>query len=624
MEMETGDDILRKAALDGSMDYSAWPDLLPTVLAHIEKIAHTEFPIPNIPTPHPPARPPSPRFLAPLPSSDPFEAPDQTEPSSSQGTNKENADPSSPAAARNAPSSTAAPSGPGEQQPPVAATLPKPVADMLEEILSVLRTDFAQYPPHTIQRLAELVLRPRQHYRNLVPYLHALDRVVHVTSGANTYPLPPALPDIGAMSLLANGVGGGGAPNLSIDTATANSLGSDEALGGALLTPIPWLARRTNGGGSDDGSDAGSSSPLSASGNSAQQFQPQQPQPRQGNQLEGRVRTESTETIEGPNGIGSIETVSVSVNGIPSTGAGVALLTQRSVTQGELLRQEQRAGLVPLNQLNRQQQHQQPPQTQGGAEEEEDATMSENVDEEEDEIPHARGPAEIGPADTGPQSAATTNYIAGGGSGGGTMDVQGIDVEAAVGRRVQSPPSQQQQQQQEKDKPATSGSSPEIIHQSPKREAGDSLAPDSPAKRRKEEDDEPAPRGQDQNREEQEAPPKNTLQDQNQKKKPTDDESEPEPMRDAEGDVVLPDAAAAVVEATAGKDFSSSSSSAAAAAAGDDDTDDNKAKAKDAAAAAAAADSEGGSTSKKKGPDTDAPTTPAPTADSDTKENQGG
>ena len=310
---------------------------------------------------------------------------------------------------------------------------------MLDEILSVLRTNFTQHPPHTIQRLSELVLFPRQHYRNLVPYLHALDRVVHVTSGANTYPLPPALPEIGAMSLLANGPGSATAGGLSIDIAAANTPGSDEALGGALLTPIPWLARRANGTGSEDGSDAGSSSPLSASGNPAQ-FQLQSQQQRQGGQLEGRVRTESTETIEGPNGIGSIETVSVSVNGIPSTGAAAALLTQRA----DLVRQQQQ-------------------QAQGSSAAEEDAAMGENTEgEDEDEIPHARGPEEIGLADTGPQSALAASYIA---DGGTPMDVEAIDVEAAVGRRLQSPPAQQS-----------------------KREAADHLEPESPRKRKKDDE----------------------------------------------------------------------------------------------------------------------------------------
>ncbi|KAK4100731.1 hypothetical protein N658DRAFT_486737 [Parathielavia hyrcaniae] len=529
MEIDTGDDVLGKAALDGSMDYSAWPRLLPSVLARIEKIAHTEFPIPAVP-PRQPARPPSPRFLAPLPSSDPFEAPDQADSPSSQGTNKENADPSLPPATGNAATSTSA-----APAVPSAPTLPKPIADMLDEILSVLRANFPQYPPHTIQRLSELVLRPRQHYRNLVPYLHALDRVVHVTSGANAYPLPPALPDVAAMSLFANGVSAAATGRLSIDTAAANSVASDEALGGALLTPIPWLTRRANGGGSDDGSDAGSSSPLSADGNNnhnnnnnnnnpAQQFQLQQQQQRQGaGHLEGRVRTESTETIEGPNGIGSIETVSVSVNGVPSTGAGFALLTQRSVTQGELLRQEQRAGLVPMSQLNRQQQQ----QAQGGAPaEEEDATMAEDTAapaETEAEIPHARGPDEIGPADTGPQSAETVNIIAGGG-GASPMDAQAIDVEAAVGRRVQSPP-------------AASGSpsgGSDIIPRSPKREAADHLEPELPAKRRKDDDgDDDETSKQDQT---------NTTQEDDTIPSAQGAAASDAPKPDAEGDLDLPDA----------------------------------------------------------------------------------
>ncbi|KAL2198904.1 hypothetical protein P885DRAFT_75313 [Corynascus similis CBS 632.67] len=564
MEMEAGDDILTRAAADGSMDYSAWPELLPTVLARIEKIARTEFSIPAIPPNNQPARPPSPRFVAPLPSSDPFEATGQAETSSSQETNKENADPSSPLVSRDASSATA--SSGTAQQPTTGASLPKPIADMLDEILNVLRDNFSQYPPHTIQRLSELVLRPRQHYRHLVPYLHALDRVVHVTSGANIYPLPPALPDVGAMSLLANGAGSsGGAGNLSIDTAAANTLGSDEALGGALLTPIPWLASRTNGGGSDDDSEGEGSSPLSANGDPAQQLQLQQQQQRQSGHLEGRVRTESTETIEGPNGIGSIETVSVSVNGIPSTGAGVALLTQRSVTQGELLRQEQRAGLVPLNQLNRQQQQQQQQQQQSHQAQDsststsgEDATMTDGPDgqdrgDDDEEVPHARGPGEIGAADTGPQSAATANYIAG--AGGSPMDVQEIDVAAAVGRSVQTPPMARQDRG---DSASASPDASEVVPRSPKREAGDQLEPESPSKRRKEDEPSPAAASTSQGRERREqgkvaelqhivALGNNRNRNSNNPAATTSDKSgaEPKPSRDAEGDVVLSDADAA-------------------------------------------------------------------------------
>lgn len=404
--------------------------------------------------------------------------------------------------------------------------LPTPVAALLNEVTSTLTLNFDTYPPHTIQRLAELVLRPRQHYRSLVAYLHALDRVVHVTSGANVYPLPPAIPDMSAMSLLANGVGGAGpgsssTRSLSINAAaTNNNIGSDEALGGALLTPIPWLARRANGGAgggggggsSEDGSsDAGSASPLSSgsSGGGSTSSSQQQTQQRQssaatgvgsasgGRKLEPQVRTESTETIEGPNGMGSIETVSISVNGIPSMGAGGAALAQRGVTQGELLRQEQRAGVVPLSQLARHgqaaQQHAQlaaasgsAAGVSGAAAADEDAAMSEGAaddvhdedeEEEEEEVPHARGPEEIGAADTGPQPATTSNVFV---AADGTVEMRGIDVEAAVGRRLHSPEPQQPQQ-------GRSSSSPEAkVPRSPKREASDELESGASKKRVKE------------------------------------------------------------------------------------------------------------------------------------------
>lgn len=388
---------------------------------------------------------------------------------------------------------------------------------MLEEILSVLRTNFSQYPPHTIQRLAELILEPRRHYRNVVPYLHALDRVVHVTSGANTYPLPPLVPEMGAMSL-SSGAG------------AASNIGSDEALGGALLTPIPWLAKRANGGGSDAGSNAGASSPLSSSGEGSQQFQFQQQ--GQATHLDGRVRTESTETIEGPHGMGSIETVSVSVNGIPSTGAGAALLSQRPVTQGELLRQEQRAGVIPFNQLNREQQQQQQQQhTPGNANPsaDEDTAMGDGAADEEEEVPHARGPGEIGPADTGRVASYMTSP---------PMDPRTIDVEAAVGRRAQH----------DETKDAESRSTPEaLVPPSPKREAPDDLAEEHGRKRLKD-DNEPSPSSTEQQQQQQ---PQN-------QKQPAADEmdaaltataSEPDPNQDAktkttadaEGDLTLPD-----------------------------------------------------------------------------------
>jgi hypothetical protein len=163
-----------------------------------------------------------------------------------------------------------------------------------------------------------------------------------------------------------------------------------------LLTPIPWLSAKPGNG---------SHSPL-----------------------EGEVKTESTEMIDGPNGMGGIETVSVSVNGISSTvreapsslsptpdgNGGTGLRAEGGVTQGELLRQEQRAGVVPAAQL---------------------AGHRGDVDGmgEEDETPHARGPEEIGMEDMGPQAA-----VSGSERGGPNISLQGIDVEAAVGRKIDS------------------------------------------------------------------------------------------------------------------------------------------------------------------------------------------
>jgi hypothetical protein len=51
---------------------------------------------------------------------------------------------------------------------------------------------------------------------------------------------------------------------------------------------------------------------------------------------------------------------------------------------------------------------------------------TEGVRSEDDEIPHARGPEEIGMEDTGPQVARSIG-----------MGMQSIDVEAAVGRRAE-------------------------------------------------------------------------------------------------------------------------------------------------------------------------------------------
>lgn len=358
-------------------------------------------------------------FLFPMPSilaSQPVSSQETNAATSSQdSTNKENAGP-----------------------PPNLTRYPPQIQTLMTSIISTLNTLFTKYPPHTIQRLAELLLTPKLHYQTLPSYLHALDRVVHVTSGAHTFPLPPAIPEPSSLTILSNGTSlTTGKDPLSISwgnpasNPSASSLGSDESLGGALLTPITWLQK-----------NGGNTSPL-----------------------EGEVRTESTEMIDGPNGPGGVETVSVSVNGISSTASStpsssgtesgdlaVALRAEGGITQGELLRQEQKAGVVPAAQLI--------------------GKGDESGMGEEDELPHARGPEEIGIEDMGPQHQAgsATERMT------GNVGMQGIDVEAAVGRRIAPKPEPSSSSSASTAKDDAKEEEKAETPTTPKREAEDELA----------------------------------------------------------------------------------------------------------------------------------------------------
>ncbi|KAG4025887.1 hypothetical protein MFRU_049g00580 [Monilinia fructicola] len=373
MDIDNEDEILRTLADGRSIDYSIWPSLLERLTVKLEKIAITDFQIPKPPT-YP--RPSSPSL------------------SPKRESNSEN------------PSSS----------PPSLESLPPICYKQLLDIQTTLTKTFPIHPPHTIQRLSELLLYPTQHHRSLPSYLHALDRVIHVTSPITSFPLPPAVPDPRlSSSVLSNGTPPSIDP-LSITWSNPTSgngptnggLGSDEALGGALLTPISWLNKREPGLShtGSNGTNSGGASPR------------------------GEVRTESTETIDGPNGPGGVETVSVSVNGISSVGshAMMSLLSSQGlsnsgeqglraeggVTQGELLRQEQKAGVVPASQLRVMQRE---IDREEGMRRGDESGLG-----EEDDVPHARGPEEIGMEDMGPQER---------GKVGG-----GIDIEAAVGRRA--------------------------------------------------------------------------------------------------------------------------------------------------------------------------------------------
>jgi len=386
-------------------------------------------------------------------------------------------------------------------------TLPPDLLSLYQNSTRILERDFSDSPPYTIQRLAELVLHPTKHYRFLPSYLRALDRIVSVSSPVSNFPLPTLAPNANG-GFLTNGDG----PQIN-GVAEREGLGSDESLGGALLTPIPWI-RNNN---------------TALTGNASATGQ------------DGELRSESTETIEGPNGAGTVETVTATVNGVSSApGAGpnstpasptlseqsdastsstesteAQLRQQGAVTQGELLRQEQEAGLVTLNQTS-------PRRSliSGGAmavgREPTAANMPRDTAADvmmddarpPEETPHARGPDLIGMEDMGPQSQSLDRVL---------------DMEAAVGRS-KSPPAAQMSQ------PAQVGSPPPVTTQEQKEEVPP--APGAEADRKAAERDHAGEPRKDPQDDEKEV----------EKLREDVDAKKEEEAKDADGDVIVADA----------------------------------------------------------------------------------
>ncbi|KAL1969563.1 hypothetical protein VTN77DRAFT_9001 [Rasamsonia byssochlamydoides] len=298
--MSLDEELLETVARDGSMDYDKWPGMLEPLIERLDQIVRNDFPTPKIPPELAPSfarQQPSVSCSYPLQDSSSF-----------QSSNKENAPPSDQQL-YSRPSEPLEPSServPDSQPDTSDDALPPPLLALLSSIKSTLRSYFASKPPHTIQRLAELILHPTRQYRTLPAYLRAVDRVVSVSSTADIFPLPRVGP--GDMP---NGIANGTSTGFMV---TDDSLGSDESLGGALLTPIPWL---TNTG------------------------------------LEGN----GEDSAEG------------------------------AVTQGELIRQEQEAGIVMTPTVTA---------TEG-------ETGESHASPPPDEIPHARGPPVVGVEDMGLQ-----------------------------------------------------------------------------------------------------------------------------------------------------------------------------------------------------------------------------
>ncbi|USP79214.1 uncharacterized protein yc1106_06488 [Curvularia clavata] len=350
--MTSVESILQHAADHGSLDSAEWPRTLEYILKRLDEIV-ADFPkLPTDANPQPAAS-----ATTDLPS-----RPGTSNALSSQeshATDKENAPPTTP------------------PRPPVPSFsalnepqgIPADIVTFYSAIRTTLSKNFPKHPPHTIQRLAELILEPKKRYRYLPPYLRAVDRVVSVSSPLTIFPLPQAvLPTAG-------GLLNGATPSTTPQPAP---LGSDESLGGALLTPIPWLQNRG----------------------------------------QNELISESTEMVDGPNGAGRIETVTVGMlaSSVPpenqtnvaqiasSHPDGETLPSTGPVTQGELLRQEQEAGIV----LNNPHSITANSTKAAFSDMESGGGIMETVEAEE-EVPHARGPEVIGMEDTGPQKDSKLN-----------------------------------------------------------------------------------------------------------------------------------------------------------------------------------------------------------------------
>ena len=313
--------------------------------------------------------------------------------------------------------------------------LPPLLLTLLHTIIATLQTSFPTAPPHTSQRLAELLLAPRKHYHTLPSYLRALDRIVSVASPASVFPLKA----INTSTPSTNGALSNGICSPSPDPAD-----DVDFIGGAELTEIPWAPK-------PQPVDAGAEGTHTTTNGA----------PTNANDL----RTESTSLVEGPNGLGGVETVTVA-NGISSstaaprenvpaapTNPATATITTgastpaHGISQGELLRQEQEAGIVPVpspvhssqsgggsissssnsSRVTRSSAAASAAASRvGGAEGSEEAYGAEAAaaagGAPEEEIVHVRGPGVIGMEDMGPQAP-----------GSGLQG--GIDVEGALGRR---------------------------------------------------------------------------------------------------------------------------------------------------------------------------------------------
>ncbi|KAJ5949502.1 hypothetical protein N7454_001086, partial [Penicillium verhagenii] len=229
---------LEAVANGGSIDLEKWTVIVTPLLERLEFIVYNVFPMPKLP---PGTLNSQPFARSPMQATEANDIPPES-------SNKENAAPGTHAEEplASSPSTERIPDSlPQSSAQQANDTLPAALALLLRSIRSSIQVFFVEKPPHTIQRLAELILRPTAHYKTLPAYLRAVDRVVSVTSAADIFPFntPANTDQSNGLLQSANSAGA------YFTTDYTTGLGSDESLGGALLTPIPWLTNASFEGG---------------------------------------------------------------------------------------------------------------------------------------------------------------------------------------------------------------------------------------------------------------------------------------------------------------------------------------------------------------------------------------
>ncbi|TFK27408.1 PPP4R2-domain-containing protein [Coprinopsis marcescibilis] len=141
-------------------------------------------------------------------------------------------------------------------EPPVSYMNEEQAREAKQGIFDLLN-EFDDNPPFTIQRLCELLIEPKKHYKTVGKYLRAVEKSILVTSTYDAFPVPPpsAQPTITAIPAPTNGNGlhdissnfqtifprQGPAPSSSVPSSPSFATRGSFTPSTPLFSPIPFL-----------------------------------------------------------------------------------------------------------------------------------------------------------------------------------------------------------------------------------------------------------------------------------------------------------------------------------------------------------------------------------------------